>query len=82
VIAVALGIDPLQFGIMMILNLCIGLCTPPVGAILFVSCAVSGTKIEKMVKPMLPMYVGMIVVLILVTSFPGLSTYLPSLLAP
>ena len=81
-IAVSLGIDPLQFGIMMILNLCIGLCTPPVGAILFVSCAVSKTKIEKMVKPMLPLYVGMIVVLVIVTLFPSVSTFLPSLLAP
>lgn len=81
-IAVSLGIDPLQFGIMMILNLCIGLCTPPVGAILFVSCAVSKTKIEKMVKPMLPLYAGMIAVLVLVTMIPSISTYLPSLLAP
>lgn len=81
-IAVSMGIDPLQFGIMMILNLCIGLCTPPVGAILFVSCAVSKTKIEKMVKPMLPLYVGMIAVLVIVTMFPSVSTFLPSLLAP
>ena len=81
-IAVSLGIDPLQFGIMMILNLCIGLCTPPVGAILFVSCAVSKTKIEKMVKPMLPLYAGMIAVLVMVTMFPSISTFLPSLLAP
>lgn len=81
-IAVSLGIDPLQFGIMMILNLCIGLCTPPVGAILFVSCAVSKTKIEKMVKPMIPLYVGMIAVLIMVTMFPSISTFLPSLLKP
>jgi len=81
-IAASIGIDPLQFGIMMILNLCIGLCTPPVGAILFVSCAVSKTKIEKMIKPMLPLYVGMIAVLVMVTMFPSISTYLPSLLAP
>jgi TRAP-type C4-dicarboxylate transport system permease large subunit len=80
-IAATLGIDPLQFGIMMILNLCIGLCTPPVGAILFVSCAVSNTKIEKMIKPMLPLYVGMIFVLIMVSTFPSISTYLPSLLS-
>lgn len=81
-IAVSMGIDPLQFGIMMILNLCIGLCTPPVGAILFVSCAVSKTKIEKMVKPMIPLYVGMIAVLVMVTTFPSISTFLPSLFAP
>lgn len=81
-IAVSLGIDPLQFGIMMILNLCIGLCTPPVGAILFVSCAVSKTKIEKMIKPMVPLYVGMIAVLVMVTMFPSISTTLPNMFAP
>ncbi|MBT1450768.1 TRAP transporter large permease [Glaciecola sp. XM2] len=81
-IAVSIGIEPLQFGIMMILNLCIGLCTPPVGAILFVSCAVSKTKIEKMVKPMLPLYVSMLVVLFLVSMYSPISTFLPSLLAP
>nr|WP_136251040.1 TRAP transporter large permease [Ningiella ruwaisensis] len=81
-IAVSLGIDPLQFGIMMILNLCIGLCTPPVGAILFVSCAVSKTKIEKMLKPMLPLYVSMIIVLLMVSVYAPFSTYLPELLAP
>ncbi len=81
-IAVSIGIEPLQFGIMMILNLCIGLCTPPVGAILFVSCAVSKTKIEKMVKPMLPLYVSMLVVLFLVSMYAPISTFLPGMLAP
>jgi tripartite ATP-independent transporter DctM subunit len=81
-IAVSLGIDPLQFGIMMILNLCIGLCTPPVGAILFVSCAVSKTKIEKMVKPMIPLYISMIVILFLVAAYAPISTYLPAQFAP
>lgn len=81
-IAASIGIDPLQFGIMMILNLCIGLCTPPVGSILFVSCAVAKTKIEKMVKPMLPLYAAMIAVLILISAFPSLSTALPKVFAP
>jgi TRAP-type C4-dicarboxylate transport system permease large subunit len=67
---------------MMVLNLSIGLCTPPVGSILFVSCAVAKTKIEKMVKPMLPLYGAMIVVLILISIFPLLSTGLPALFSP
>ncbi|MEO9947317.1 TRAP transporter large permease [Paraglaciecola sp.] len=81
-IATSLGVDPLQFGIMMVLNLSIGLCTPPVGNILFVSCAVAKTKMEQMIKPMLPLYAAMIIVLILVSAFPTLSTLLPNLLAP
>ena len=78
-VTASMGIDPIQFGIMMVLNLSIGLCTPPVGAILFVSCAVGKTKIEKMVKPMLPMYVAMLFILVLISAFPQLSLYLPSL---
>jgi tripartite ATP-independent transporter DctM subunit len=81
-IAVSLGIDPIHFGIMMVLNLCIGLCTPPVGAILFVSCAVAKTKMEKMVRPMLPLYLSIIIVLILVIAFPELSLTLPEMFAP
>ncbi|MEP2653214.1 MAG: TRAP transporter large permease [Paraglaciecola sp.] len=81
-IATSLGVDPLQFGIMMVLNLSIGLCTPPVGNILFVSCAVAKTKMEQMIKPMLPLYAAMIIVLILVSAFPTISTALPNLLAP
>ena len=77
-VANSIGIDPLQFGIMMVLNLSIGLCTPPVGSILFVSCAVAKTKIEKMVKPMLPLYAAMILILILISTFPELSTALPN----
>lgn len=81
-VATSIGIEPLQFGIMMVLNLSIGLCTPPVGSILFVSCAVAKTKIEKMVRPMLPLYAAMIVVLILISVFPELSTALPGLMTP
>jgi len=77
-VAAELGIDPLQFGIMMILNLCIGLCTPPVGSVLFVGCGIAGISLEKIVRPLLPMYVAMIVVLVLVTIFPQLSTALPA----
>lgn len=76
-VAVELGMSPLHFGIMMVLNLCIGLCTPPVGSILFVSCAVAKTSISQIVRPMIPMYVAMFLALLLVTYVPELSEALP-----
>ena len=76
-VAVELGMSPLHFGIMMVLNLCIGLCTPPVGSILFVSCAVAKTSISQIVRPMIPMYVAMFLALLLVTYIPELSEALP-----
>ncbi len=74
-----LGIDPTHFGIIMVLNLCIGLCTPPVGSVLFIGCSVAKIPIEKVVKPLLPLFIGMIAVLMLVTYFPGLSLWLPEI---
>jgi TRAP-type C4-dicarboxylate transport system permease large subunit len=62
---------------MLVLNLCIGLCTPPVGTILFVGCALAKTTIERMVRPMIPMYAAMFVVLMLITYVPQLSESLP-----
>jgi tripartite ATP-independent transporter DctM subunit len=76
-VAVELGIDPIHFGIMMVLNLCIGLCTPPVGSVLFVGCGIAGTTISKMVRPLLPFYIAMIIALIFVTYIPELSMALP-----
>ena len=76
-VAVELGMSPLHFGIMMVLNLCIGLCTPPVGRILFVGCAIAKTSISKIVRPMIPMYAAMFVALMLVTFVPELSEALP-----
>lgn len=76
-VAAQLGMSPLHFGIMMVLNLCIGLCTPPVGSVLFVSCAVAKTRIEAMIRPLLPMYFAMIAVLLLVTYAPAVSEALP-----
>jgi tripartite ATP-independent transporter DctM subunit len=76
-VAVELGMSPLHFGIMMVLNLCIGLCTPPVGSILFVGCAIAKTSISQIVRPMIPMYVAMFLALMLVTYLPGLSEWLP-----
>ncbi len=76
-VAMELGISPLHFGIMLIMNLTIGLCTPPVGSVLFVSCAVAKTSIGKIVRPMIPMYVALIAALMLVTYVPGISEFLP-----
>lgn len=72
-----LGLDPVHFGIIMVLNLCIGLCTPPVGSVLFVGVGIAKTTIEKVVKPLLPLFVAMIIALFLVTYFPELSLWLP-----
>ncbi|MBR5761107.1 MAG: TRAP transporter large permease, partial [Lachnospiraceae bacterium] len=79
-IATAIGINPIQFGIMMILNCGIGLLTPPVGAVLFIGSAVGKVKMERVVKATLPFYLCMIVVLILLTFIPEISMFLPNLL--
>lgn len=73
------GVHPVHFGIVMIMNLCIGLCTPPVGSVLFIGCSVADVKIEQVVKPLLPFFVAMIIVLLLVTYLPGLSLWLPEM---
>ncbi|HFA48268.1 MAG TPA: TRAP transporter large permease [Bacteroidetes bacterium] len=72
-----LGIDPVHFGIIMVLNLSIGLCTPPVGSVLFVGVSVAGTSIQKVVRPLLPLFIAMLVALLLVTFIPELSMWLP-----
>ncbi|MEJ2444541.1 MAG: TRAP transporter large permease [Exilibacterium sp.] len=72
-----LGISALHFGIMMVLNLCIGLCTPPVGSVLFVGCGIAKTTITQLIKPLLPMYAAMLLVLMLITYLPVLSEGLP-----
>lgn len=72
-----LGMDPTHFGIIMVLNLCIGLCTPPVGSVLFVGVGVAKTTIEKVVRPLLPMFIAMLIALMFVTYVPGLTMWLP-----
>ena len=72
-----IGLDPIHFGIIMVLNLSVGLCTPPVGSVLFIGCSVAKVRIEKVIKPLLPMFAAMIVVLLLVTYFPVFSMWLP-----
>ncbi len=76
-IVTKLGMNPTQFGIIMVLNLCIGLCTPPVGSVLFVGVGVAKTTIQKVVKPLLPLFVAMIIDLFLVTYIPELCLWLP-----
>ena len=79
-VVTGLGIDPLHFGIIMILNLCIGLCTPPVGSVLFLGCGIGKTSIDQLIKPLIPLYLAMIVILFLITYFPQLSLFLPTYL--
>ena len=78
-IATSIGIDPVQFGIIMVLNCGIGLLTPPVGAVLFIGSAVGKVKMERVVKATLPFYLCMIVALLLITFVPQISMLLPSL---
>ncbi|MEP3278704.1 MAG: TRAP transporter large permease [Stappiaceae bacterium] len=79
-IAEKIGMDPVQFGIMMLMNLGLGLCTPPVGACLFVGCAVGKVPIEQALKTIWPFYLAMLAALILVTYVPAISLTLPSLI--
>jgi tripartite ATP-independent transporter DctM subunit len=75
-----LGMHPVHFGLIMIANLCIGLCTPPVGTCLFVGCSVGHTTIVKVTRPLLPFFAAMVVALMLVTYIPQLSMFIPRLL--
>jgi TRAP-type C4-dicarboxylate transport system permease large subunit len=73
-----LGIHPLQFGIILILNLCIGLCTPPVGTCLFLGCGIAGTTVTRVIRPILPFFLAMLVALLLCTFIPEISMWLPT----
>ncbi len=73
----SLGIDPIQFGIMMVLNLCIGLCTPPVGSVLFVGIGIANTSIERVIRPLLPLFIAMIIALVFIILFPAITLWLP-----
>ena len=78
-VVVELGMDPVHFGIIMVLNLCIGLCTPPVGTILFVGSSVAKVPVTQVIRPLMPLLIAMIVALFLITYIPGLSLWLPGL---
>lgn len=79
-VATKIGVDPIHFGIIMMLNLSIGLLTPPVGSTLFVGCAIGNISIEKLSRTMIPFYVTMITVLMLITYVPQLVMFIPKLL--
>jgi tripartite ATP-independent transporter DctM subunit len=73
------GVHPLHFGIIIIMNLCIGLCTPPVGTCLFLGCGIAGTTVTKVMRPILPFFVSMIVTLLICTFVPQISLWIPDL---
>lgn len=75
------GMDPHHFGIIMMLNLGMGLLTPPVGSTLFVGCAIGRVRIEDMVRPLIPFYITMFVTLMLVTYIPQISMWLPGMIS-
>tara|TARA_R110002110_G_scaffold38511_4_gene125650 strand:- start:184 stop:1104 length:921 start_codon:yes stop_codon:yes gene_type:complete len=78
-VVVALGMDPVHFGIVLVLNLCIGLCTPPVGTVLFVGSGIANVSVSQVVKPLLPFLLIMVIVLLLITYIPEISMFLPRL---
>ena len=79
-VTTAVGIDPVHFGVVMVLNLMLGLLTPPFGMVLFVMTQISGMKFEEVVKATLPVLIPLFVVLVLITIFPSLVTGLPDLI--
>lgn len=79
-VVTTLGMSRVHFGVMLIFNLAVGLCTPPVGSALFVGCGVGKISIERTVKAMLPFYALMVAGLLMVTFIPEISLFLPRLL--
>ena len=73
----SIGMDPVQFGMLMMLNLGTGLCTPPVGTCLFVGCSIGKIRIEEAVKTIWPFYLAMFVALMFVTYVPAVSLWVP-----
>ena len=81
-IAVKIGVDPVHFGVIMILNLGVGLITPPVGSTLFIGSAIAGIRMEELTKAMVPFYIVMVITLLIITYVPGLVMFLPNLIMP
>ena len=79
-VVVAIGMDPVQFGMVMMMNLGLGLTTPPVGAVLFVGCAIGRVRIEQIMRTILPFWGAILVALMLTTYWPAVSLTLPRLL--
>jgi tripartite ATP-independent transporter DctM subunit len=82
VLVLKMGMDPVHFGIMLLMNLCIGLCTPPVGSALFVGSAVGKITIERASRGCIPFYISMFITLMLITYIPQITMFLPNLLMP
>jgi TRAP-type uncharacterized transport system fused permease subunit len=74
------GMSAVHFGLMMVMNLCVGTLTPPVGAILFAGCRTHGVKIEQIIKPLLPFFAVIFLILMLITYVPILSEFIPKML--
>ncbi len=79
-IFIRLGVHPLHFGIIMIMNLCIGLCTPPVGTCLFLGCGIANTTVTKIIPRILPFFAAMVIILLVCSYIPALSLWLPDVL--
>jgi C4-dicarboxylate transporter, DctM subunit len=79
-VAINFGVDPVQFGMIMVVNLAIGMCTPPLGVNLFISCQIAKIKLEEITKALIPFYIVLLICLMLITYIPGITTWLPSLL--
>lgn len=79
-VAVTLGIDPVHFGMIVIVNLAMGMITPPIGVNLFVACQIANIKLEDITKAMLPFFITLVLDILIITYFPAISTWLPSLL--
>lgn len=76
----SIGMDPIQFGVMMVMNLSIGTVTPPVGSVLFVGCSVAKLQVEDVIKRLIPYFVAIVIGLLFVTFVPAISTWLPTVL--
>jgi TRAP-type C4-dicarboxylate transport system permease large subunit len=79
-IATQVGVDPVHFGVIMIVNLAVGLFTPPVGTTLFVASSLAKLRMEEVVKALMPFYVVTFIVLLAVTYVPAISLWLPGFL--
>lgn len=79
-VVTSIGMDPIQFGVMMVMNLSIGTVTPPVGSVLFVGCSVAKLKVEDVVRKLIPYFLAIVVALLFVTFVPAFSTWLPTVL--
>jgi len=79
-IATAVGIDPIHFGIVMVVNLSIGFITPPLGVNLFVACGISKLSLEEVSKGIIPFFLVMVLALTIITYIPAVSLWLPRLL--